>query len=345
VEVLAEENNEDEAVETLQRIWFAEPELPAWPAEYAWKAAERGHFDNEVYQEARWRLARGSRPTPTALSLMAAHAMDWESLKKKARQPHWRTWIPGPGAQEVRALLGMVDRAQWADGHYRAVLLRCLCEFGYQRLAVRYWKGNRAAVENHVDSWAEVGRALVSLDRKEQARKVLKDWRERAGVPMWAVANYVLCFSRREALDLKEVLYTCTDALASLTHDHCAKYLAHVQAEMCALLGDTEAFRTTWLKHKGYFTGELKKGEWFESRHRHLLSDIPHLADLLERHQISQFRAASQELCEKQFSVPPVRTTREHLPVTGGMPAWLWLIIIWMAVSALAQFFSQTAPR
>jgi hypothetical protein len=114
---------------------------------------------------------------------------------------------------------------------------------------------------------------------------------------------------------------------------------------MCALLGDAEAFRTTWLKYKGYFTGELEKGEWFQSRHRHLLSDIPRLAGLLERNQIGQFRAASQELCEKQFSAPPVATTGENLPVTGGMPAWLWLIIIWMAVSALGQFFSQTSPR
>jgi hypothetical protein len=174
---------------------------------------------------------------------------------------------------------------------------------------------------------------------------VLKDWRQRAGVPMWAVANYVLCVSRRKTVDLQEVLSTCTDSLASLTHDHCAKYLAHVQAEMCALLGDAEAFRTTWLKHKGYFTGELEKGEWFEGRHRHLLSDIPRLAGLLERSQIAQFRTASQELCQKQFSVPPVATTGENLPVTGGMPAWLWLILIWMAVSALGQFFSQTAPH
>jgi hypothetical protein len=204
----------------------------------------------------------------------------------------------------------MVDRAEWADGHYRAVLLRHLSEFGYHRLVVRYWKGNQAAVGNHADSWAEVGRVLVALDRIEQARKLLKDWRQRAGVPMWAVANYVVCFSRRKTVDLHEIFSTCTDALALLTHDHCAKYLAHVEAEMCALLGNPEAFRTTWLKHKGYFTGELEKGEWFESRHTHLLSDIPRLAGLLETKQIDQFRAASQELCEKQFSVPPVATTQ-----------------------------------
>jgi hypothetical protein len=181
---------------------------------------------------------------------MAAHAMDWEFLKKKARQPHWRIWIPGPGAREVRALLRMVDRAEWADGHYRAVLFRRLSEFGYHRVVVRYWKRNRAAVEAHVDSWAEVGRVLESLDRKEQARKVLTDWRQRAGVPMWAVANYVLCFSRRKTVDLQEVLSTCADALAGLTHDNCAKYLAHVQAEMCALLGDAAGFRRTWLNHQ-----------------------------------------------------------------------------------------------
>jgi hypothetical protein len=125
----------------------------------------------------------------------------------------------------------MVDRTEWADGHYRAVLFRRLTQFGYHRLVVRYWKRNRAAVEAHVDSWAEVGCVLVSLDRKEQARKLLTDWRQRVGVAMCAVANYVLCFSRRKTMDLQEVLSTCTDALAGLAHDNCAKYLAHVQAE------------------------------------------------------------------------------------------------------------------
>jgi hypothetical protein len=179
----------------------------------------------------------------------------------------------------------------------------------------------------------------VSLDRKEQARKLLTDWRQRVGVPMCAVANYVLCFSRRKTMDLQEVLSTCTDALAGLAHDNCAKYLAHVQAETCALLGDAEAFRRTWLKHKGYFTGELEKGEWFEGRYRHLLSDIPRLAGLLERNQTGQFRAASEELR------PPVATGGGNPPVTGEMPWWLWWIIISMAVSAVEQFFSQTAPR
>jgi tetratricopeptide (TPR) repeat protein len=343
-EVLAEGDNRHEAIEAIRRIWFAEREPSAWAAEYAWKAAERLRFDNDVYQEALRYLVRGSRPTSHALSIMAAHCMDREFLGKKVRQPHWRTWLPSPGAREVLGLLAVVDRSAWANGHYRAVLFRHLCNFGYQRLVVRYWKRNPAAVEAHVDSWAELGRALVGLGRNKEARKVVGAWRERAGVPMWAVATYVSCFSRRKVPDLQEVLSTCTDALENLTHDTYAKYLAHVQAETCALLGDASAFRKTWQKHKGYFTGELDKSEWFEARRRHLLSDIPRLAEFLEGNRTEQFRKASQELRDKQYSPPPISTGGTDA-VTGEMPRWLWWIIIWLALSAMANFFNQNVPR
>ncbi len=40
---------------------------------------------------------------------------------------------------------------------------------------------------------------------------------------------------------VQNVAAACGDALAGLTHDHCAKFLAHKQAEVLALLGDTRA--------------------------------------------------------------------------------------------------------
>ena len=235
----------------------------------------------------------------------------------------------------------MIDCTWWGDGHHRAELFRSWFELGYQRLVVRYWERIPAAVETDVDSWAEVGRALIDIGRKEEARKLMAAWRERVGVPMSAVANYVLCFSRLEEQDLQEVLSSCTAALADLTHDNCAKYLAHVKAETCALLGDADAFRRTWLEHKGYFTGRLEKGEWFENPRRHLLSDIPRLAELLERNQTEDFRSAGQELREKQYSPPPVSTVGES-PGTGEVPTWIWWILLVLALGSVMNSWKHT---
>ena len=78
---------------------------------------------------------------------------------------------------------------------------------------------------------------------------------------MWMIANHLLSAPRRTRKHWQEIRSTCEDALTSLPHDHCAKYLAHVQAEMCACLGDTEGFRQTWEKQRSYFTGKLEPSE------------------------------------------------------------------------------------
>ena len=101
VEMLAEEGKKGEAIDALFSIWFAEGEGSAWPSQYAWKAAKSARIEDDAYREARWRLARGLRPTPEALSIMAAHATGREFLGGKKLQPHWRTWFPGRGAREV----------------------------------------------------------------------------------------------------------------------------------------------------------------------------------------------------------------------------------------------------
>jgi hypothetical protein len=114
------------------------------------------------------------------------------------------------------------------------------------------------------------------------------------------VANYILCFPRRGRKHLREVLSACRDALAGVPHDHCAKYLAQVQAEMCVSLGDTEAFRQTWVRHRDYFSGKLEGREWFESQRKHLLADIPCLARLLEQNRTKLFSEACRDLLRKQ---------------------------------------------
>jgi len=339
VEVLAGEQKRDEALDTLLRIWFAGMEESPWPADYAWKAVQNAHFADEAYQRARQRLGEGSRPTPQALAIMAAHAMRRNTQKRK-QQPQWRAWFPDAGAREVMALLDLVDNADRSAGRYRTVLLARLSDFGYQRLVVRLWKKRRAVMEADVASWSEVGRALLELGRKEEARSLLAGWRERAGTKMWMVANYVMCFPRGGSEHSRVVLAACQDALANLPHDHCAKYLAHVQAEMCASLGDTEAFRQTWVKHRDYFSGKLEESEWFESRRRHLLGDIPCMGRLLDQNQTQLFWQARRELGKKQAS--------SLQPSTGGagartrVPGWLWWILFWTVIQVLSSLSNKT---
>jgi tetratricopeptide (TPR) repeat protein len=335
-EVLAEQNKKDEAIENLLRVWFAEVEESSWPADHAWEAMRKADLDDEAYRRARRLLDEGSRPTPKALSLMATHAMHRENAGKKTRQPFWRTWFPGAGAREVLSLLERVDRSVWSEGRYRAELLRHLCDSGYRRSVISYWKKNRTLVEADVGPWSQVGRVLVDLGRKREARDLLSDWRKRSGVAMWAVTNYVLSFSRISRKNSQAVLSVCTDALVGLPHDHCAKFLAHVAAEMCAVRGDVEAFRAAWTRNRNYFSRELENSEWFETSRRHLLDDIPDMARLLEKDQLKQFRNACRKLRWKQIVSPLLDNNGMNNLSLGGQSGkavrlrwWYWFILLW----------------
>jgi tetratricopeptide (TPR) repeat protein len=340
VEVFANEHKRDEALEALLRIWFAEVEESPWPADYAWKAVQNANCSDEAYERAGQRLSEGLRLTPQALSIMAAYAMRRDTQKRR-QQPRWRAWFPDAGVREVMALLDLVDNARWSDGPCRATLFRQLSNFGYHRLVVGRWKKMRAVVESDVDSWSEVGRALLELGRKKEARNLLAGWRERTGITMGMVANYILCFPRRERKHLQEVLLASRDALAGLPHDHCAKYLAHVQAEMCVSLGDTEAFRQTWVRHRNYFSGKLEESEWFESQRKHLLADIPCLARLLEQNRTKLFSEARRDLLRKQGASDVFSTSGAG----GGpkVPWWLWWPLFWAAIQALESLLKQTS--
>ena len=100
---------------------------------------------------------------------------------------------------------------------------------------------------------------------------------------MWMVTNYILSLSRSRPDELRERYGSARDALAGLPHDHCARYLAHVQAEASALLGQKEAFLETWAAHARYFDGRTGPGEYFHDKDRRLLTALPKLAEDLAR--------------------------------------------------------------
>lgn len=303
VEVLGQDQrSKEEAIRTLLTILFADGEDPSWAVDYAWGAAKAAKWEHQAYEQARERLRHGSRPTPRALSQLSSYALMHYGTFKQQLQPRWRAWFPDKGARETVAMLNFVDSSRWTNGAYRTILLRHLSDFGYHRAVLRYWRKHKPLVEADVQSWSETARALVGLKESKLARTLLADWRSRTGVPMWAVANYVMCFSPRRSSHLREVVSSCRDALVGLPHDHCAKYLVHRQAEACALLRDEAGFQQVCQKHANYLTGKLEPGEWFDSRSKHLLADLPVMARALRQRELALYRRTLRAVRWKRIS-------------------------------------------
>jgi tetratricopeptide (TPR) repeat protein len=335
IEVLSgDQNKKGQVVESLLRIFFAQTEESVWPANYGWTAVQKANWEGDVYQRALSLLKQGSRPTPQALSILASHAAQRSGPAKRTLQPRWRSWLPDNGARELVTLLEIIDLTSWSKGRYRASLLKQLCDVGYSRLVVRYWRKNRTLVETDVDSWAETARALVNLNRKSDVRRLLAQWRERTGVGMWVVTNYVMCLSALRPKQLREMLSSCRDALAGLPHDHCAKFLAHLQAEACALIGDRKALAETWNDYRSYFDGKLEKGEWFHSRRKHLLADVPIIARALRDNDLPLYRRMLWSLRWKQFTVEVQLTKLGGVRINRG---WWW--IVWALFWLVFLFF------
>jgi hypothetical protein len=149
---------------------------------------------------------------------------------------------------------------------------------------------------------------------------------------MWVVATYISCFSRTDQSSWNEVLSTCKDALAGIQHDHCAKYLAHVQAEICAAQGDSGGFRESFQKHRAYFTGQYHDSEWFDPRRIRLLKDIPAMAALLERQEMELFRQKCGELRTEHVNQPS--STASGRARISGPWWWIWLLLWFLSMVA-----------
>ena len=286
----------EQVVGALLQIMFRETEESTWPVEYAWKAVQGAKLEDTAYQRAVERLHQGSRPTLGALAVLAAYPVRHWKTEHRALQPYWRTWFPDRGVREVVSLQRIVDAATWSKERYRAALMKQLSDMGYARLAARYWKRNRAAVEGDVDAWAETARALSLLKRRREVRTLLEGWRERDGVRMWSVANYVNSLTGLGKAPLTKVRSACRDALAGLPHDHCAKYLVHRQMEACALLGDETGVLETWKAYRNYFDGKLEKAEWFDTPRKYLLGDLLVLGRSLEANDRKMYKKLLRSL-------------------------------------------------
>ena len=173
---------------------------------------------------------------------------------------------------------------------------------GHYRLVINYWKKHRTEVETDVATWSETSRALAALKRNREAAKLLSSWRQRRGISMWVVANYVGCLSPLRSNGLQEIIASSGDALRDLPHDHCARYLAHARAEAFALLGDKQGLLETWNQYRSYFDCKEQSNEWFEDRRRPLLTDIPMMVRYLEQNHRGLYRRAVWRLRWRHIS-------------------------------------------
>jgi cellulose synthase operon protein C len=339
VEVRAQEKNLDQAIAAMQRIFYAEAEVSTWPADYAWEHLKKAQFEDRAYQEARRSLEKQLRPAPRAFFILCSHALEQAKTEKKIPQARWTSWFPDRGVKELLSLLELADRSPWIDGSYRAKALDRLNGIGHYQLVIRYWKKHRAEVEADVSTWSETGRALASLRRNSEARKLLSSWSSRRGVSMYVVANYVGCLSAVWPSDLKQIVATCGEALRDLPHDHCARYLAHVKAEACALLGDKLGLRETWDQYRSYFDCNENTNEWFEQRRRPLLTDIPMLVRFLEQNQAGLYRKMVWGMRWRNIS--RFLGWRSRLIKSLPIPWWAWAILIWIVIQLLLNSLSH----
>jgi tetratricopeptide (TPR) repeat protein len=330
VEVRTQERKLDEAITAMQRIFYAEAESSPWPADYAWEALKKMQFTDRAYQEARRSLEKQLRPTPRAFFILCSHALENAKTEKKIPQSLWASWFPDRGVKELQSLLELADRSPWIDGAYRAKALDRFNDVGHYRLVINYWKKHKAEVEDDISTWAQTGRALACLKRKSEARKMMSSWRGRRGVGMWMVANYVGCLSGLWPSDLKEIVATSGDALRDLPHDHCARYLAHVKAEACALLGDQRGLLETWNQYRSSFDCKENSNEWFEDRRRLLLTDIPMLARFLQQNQTGLYRRTVWRV--RWWHISKSLRTRSRLTSPIRIQWWAWWILIWILI-------------
>lgn len=338
-EVLAKDaNKKEEAATAALQIFFSSGEQSTWPATFAWATAKKHHLEGEIYVRACMRMEKGSVPTPLAVALLAAHGLVREGTEKKTLQPRWRAWFPDAGAREVLRMLRLIDASPQGNDVHRANLLRELDNVGYHRLVVRHWKMHRAEVELGTQTWAETGRALIGLKKYSAVRKLLGGWRGRSGVPMWAITNYLLSLNALGSKEWREIFATCRDALAGLSHDHCAKYLAHRQAEAALLLGEEEAFLETCNNRQNYFDAKLTQPEWFEARRKYLLTDVPVMARALASKDLRTYKQMRRSILWKQvsFKLPRLKVNFSDSKVSYR---WLWPLfwLFWILARMLAS--------
>lgn len=317
------DNRHDEALGYARNVCFAPVEQSPWPVNRIWEVFREANQEAHLAHEFRLRVDGGEQPTRRALSRYAEHLIGGSLTGSPTLQ--WIRQTPlNHTARQIGSLMKLITESRWTDGGYISDALTTLNTKGYTRLVVRLWRRlQNQNVKLDSAAWAEAGRAMIERKQFRRARSLFRDWRDRRGVQMWSIANYMLSIPRIRKQDFQEVIDTCRDALNSLTHDHCASYLAHMQAEACALINDKSGLREVWQDRRGYFDTVLKKGEYFRKHDEHLRHRIPDLVDALERADQMAYRKIVWKM---RFQRLRPTNGRRVLRILLRILAFLWLL-------------------
>ena len=225
--------NGEDAVEAALALWQL-PGDDGWPEETAFEGMT-GQARQVAVRAVLDLLRAGQRVRRRAIELVV------QNVGLTVVRPLWRRigprrWRDRPLVRPLVELLDTLTRLGTEDGSISAVVLDQLDEVGASRAALAFWRKNPERCHRLTPIWQKIGYFLVThgdASAQARARTWLADWRERAGVQMWAVANYATVLRRLPGLreDLGALLMTCRDALARLPHDHSARYLASLLCE------------------------------------------------------------------------------------------------------------------
>jgi predicted Zn-dependent protease len=343
-DMFARDKDNEAACEIALRVCFLPGAEYTWPSEKAWEVARRDGFAAELSLRWEQRLQAGDKPTVQSLLCLASYAMRKARKRSIQRGPSAR--FPGRGARDLMRLVDRVSGASWDGSEHRAAVYSVLCDYGYNRLVTELSAKIGPGAVTSVNEWAQIGRAFVAGRQSAYGRDLLGSWRGRTGVAMWMVTNYILSLSRSRPDQLQERYGSARDALAGLPHDHCAKYLAHIQAEACALLGRKDDFLETWAAHGRYFDGQLGSGEFFRNQDRYLLAGVPRLADELTRYQGWHARGAFRKFrMRRRFGRPAKAPSEEARTEKNTIPTiWIFLIAAALIRVIFGSFNSSWAP-
>jgi hypothetical protein len=323
-----------EAMEHALDVCFAGAEQSPWPVNRVWAEMKTVGMERELSERLFAKFQEGGHPTRRALVQYAEYILGQQGLSGLPK------WIRHSGlnfaTRQIGKLMRLVEQSGWIEGATVADLLSQLNKNGYSDLALACWNRMRVnGLESNTDAWAQAGRALVNLRKHKAARELMRDWRTRKGVGMWVLTNYIACCSRIRRDELNEVIGACRDALALLPHDHCARFMAYMEAEALALAGDKHGLMNAWIEYSRFFEGMPDKSEFFPQGQRYLIHELP---DAVQLHKDGKNLSYSMLLWKMRWQ----RLWGQQLRVNGRRIFVLLLriaVLLWLIGMALAPLF------